>query len=158
MQLHPAQSAVGKANRRDTLQLAPSATTVSLEKKRSDLDAHTCCDGLNLRDRANDIEFHSLILSQNRCSSKTTEYIDQRIKVTKDHVSQNLLDINRTCQTQGAVHTSIPWSVYQQYTCNAPNTVDSYTGRSRLGPISQIAYPENVFFSLSSANNCSPGW
>ncbi len=111
MQPHPAQFAVGKAYRRDTLQLAPTATTVSLEKKRSDLDAHTCCDGLNLRDRANDIEFHSLILSQNRCSGKTTAYTDQRIKATKDHVSQNLLIINTTCQTQGAVHTSIHWSV-----------------------------------------------
>jgi len=144
MQLHPAQSAVGKANRCDTLQLAPSATTVSLEKKRTDLDAHTCCDGLNLRDRANDIEFHSLILSQNRCSSKTIEYTDQRIKVTKDHVSQNLLDINRTCQTHGAVHTSIHWSVYYQYTCNAPRTVDSYAGCSGRGPISQIAHPSSV--------------
>ena len=158
MQLHPAQSAVGKANRCDTLQLALSATTVSLEKKPTDLDAHTCCDGLNRRDRANDIEFHSLILSQNRCSSKTTGYTDQRIKVTKDHVSQNLLDINRTCQTHGAVHTSIHWSVYQQYTCIASRTVDSYAGRSQLGPIGQIAYPANVCFSLASANNLSPGW
>lgn len=65
MQLDPAQIAVGKANRGDTLHLAPAATTVSLAKKRPDLNAQTCCDGFNLRDRTNDIEFHLLILSQN---------------------------------------------------------------------------------------------
>jgi len=60
--------------------------------------------------------------------SKTTEYTHQRINVTKDHVAQNLLAINTTCQTQEAVHTLIHSSLYQKYTYNAPNTVDSYCG------------------------------
>ena len=148
MQLHPAQFAVGEANRCDTLQLAPSATTVRLDKKRPDLDAYTRCDGLNLRDRANDIELHSLILSQNRSSSKTTEYTHQRINVTKDHVAQNLLAINTTCQTQGAVHTLIHSSVYQKYTYNAPNTVDSYCGTFSPWP-NQPNRIRQTFFSVS---------
>src|SRR5437870_1542048 len=50
--------AIAKSHRCNTLQLAPAATTVSLSKKRPDLNTGTCCDGFDVRDSANDIEFH----------------------------------------------------------------------------------------------------
>ena len=72
MQLYLAQGTVGKTYRCNTLQLAPTATTVSLAKKRPSLDTRTCGNGFDLRDCANDIEFHSRILSENPCSGKAS--------------------------------------------------------------------------------------
>jgi hypothetical protein len=79
MQLHSAQFAIGKAHSSEAFHLALPATTVTLAQKGPELDTHACCDGLNLCDRADDIEFHLPILSQNPCSGKAI--YDQNIRV-----------------------------------------------------------------------------
>ena len=49
----------------DALQLSPPATSVRLSKKRPHVDAPTGRDRFNLLDLADDLEFHSPILSEN---------------------------------------------------------------------------------------------
>ncbi|MBI1748452.1 MAG: hypothetical protein HYR55_17985 [Acidobacteria bacterium] len=68
-QRNPTQIAIREAYRCYTLQLAPLATAIGLEKIRPNFNARTCCNGLNLLDRADDIKFNSLILSNLRVTS-----------------------------------------------------------------------------------------
>ena len=56
------QSSIRNPHSCDTLQLAPLAATVRFAKKRPNFDARSCRDCLNLLDRADDIQFHYVIL------------------------------------------------------------------------------------------------
>ena len=64
MQLNSMQAAVPKAYCCNSLEFAPPTATMSLAKKRLKFDARTGCNSFNLLDRADDLEFHSMILSR----------------------------------------------------------------------------------------------
>ena len=64
MQLYAMQSSIRKPHSCNTLQFqfAPPAAAVSFTKKGPNFDAWSCRNCLNLLDRADDIEFHYVIL------------------------------------------------------------------------------------------------
>ena len=65
MWLYPTTFSIWKLHSSDALQLPPPATAVRLSKKRPHFDARTGRDRFNLLDLADDLEFHSPILSEN---------------------------------------------------------------------------------------------
>jgi len=59
------QGSIRKSDGCDTLQLPPPAASIGLAKERPHLNALRNCNGLNLFDRADDIECHLRILAEN---------------------------------------------------------------------------------------------
>ena len=64
MQLNSMQAAVQKAYCCNSLAFAPPTAAMNLAKERLKFDARTCCNSFNPLDLADDLEFHSLILSR----------------------------------------------------------------------------------------------
>ena len=88
------QSSIQKPHGCDTLQLAPPSAPISLAKKRPNFDARSYGNCLNLLDRADDIEFHYVIL----CREPLRWQVQLTIKVLSavpawNHVSERQIGI-----------------------------------------------------------------
>lgn len=79
MQFDTSQIAVGKAYRGKAFHLPPSASTVCLAKKRANFNTNTRRDGFDISNSADNIKFHLLIVSQNRCSGKPIKMGHERL-------------------------------------------------------------------------------
>jgi hypothetical protein len=70
MQLNPTKLTVPQSDRGDAFELSPPAATVRLSKKRSDLDAGTGGDCLDLPDRPDQIKSHAPIFARDPAGIK----------------------------------------------------------------------------------------
>ena len=70
VQLNKPGPATWQADCCDALSFAPPARAVNLSQGRPDSDSRTCCNGLDMFDLINDLEFHSLILCERQSARK----------------------------------------------------------------------------------------